>query len=129
MPQSSPLIQIIDDDPAVVLALKRLLRSWGMQVETYASGDEFLTRESPQEADCAVIDVQMPGMNGLEVQAHLNNIGSHVPLIFMTAYANEGVEEQALRAGAIGFLKKPFPPEALISLIRSALQHPGKQGH
>ena len=101
-----------------------------MQVQTFASGDEFLSaRESPQEADCAVIDVQMPGMTGLEVQAHLNNIGSHVPLIFMTAHATEGVEEQALRAGAIGFLKKPIPSEKLIELIRVALQHSGKQGH
>jgi FixJ family two-component response regulator len=124
-----PLIQIIDDDPSVVLGLKRLLRACGMQIQTFASGEEFLTREKPKEADCIIIDIQMPGMTGLDVQAHLNNAGSHVPLIFMTAYATEDIEEQALRAGAIGFLKKPIPSEKLIELIRVALQHPGKQGH
>ena len=66
-----PLIQIIDDDPAVVLGLKRLLRASGMQIQTFASGEEFLTREKPKEADCIIIDIQMPGMTGLDVQAHL----------------------------------------------------------
>jgi FixJ family two-component response regulator len=124
-----PLIQIIDDDPSVVLGLKRLLRACGMQIQTFASGEEFLTREKPKEADCIIIDIQMPGMTGLDVQAHLKHAGSHVPLIFMTAYATEDIEEQTLRAGAIGFLKKPIPSEKLIELIRVALQPPGNQGH
>jgi FixJ family two-component response regulator len=124
-----PLIQIIDDDPSVVLGLKRLLRACGMQIQTFASGEEFLTREKPKEADCIIIDIQMPGMTGLDVQAHLMHAGSHVPIIFMTAYATEDIEEQTLRAGAIGFLKKPIPSEKLIELIRVALQPPGNQGH
>jgi two-component system response regulator FixJ len=118
-----PLIHIVDDDPAVVRALTRLLRSWGMQVRAFASGGEFLSaQERSQDADCSVIDVQMPGMTGLEVQAYLNNAGLDVPVIFMTAHETEGLEEQALRAGAIGFLRKPFTDDALVGLIRCAMQ-------
>jgi FixJ family two-component response regulator len=117
------MIHVVDDDPSVVRALKRLLRSWGMQVRTFASGGEFLSAlQRSDDADCSVIDVQMPGMTGLEVQAHLNDAGLDVPVIFMTAHETEGVEEQAMRGGAIGFLRKPFADEALVGLIRIALQ-------
>jgi FixJ family two-component response regulator len=118
-----PLIHIVDDDPSVVHALKRLLRSWGMQVRTSASGEEFLSSLSrSHDADCSVIDVQMPGMNGLEVQERMNRAGMDIPVIFITAHEEEGVEEQALRGGAVGFLRKPFTDEALVSLIRQALE-------
>jgi FixJ family two-component response regulator len=118
-----PRIQIVDDDPAVAKALKRLLNSWGMQVRTFASGEEFLSylRRS-QDVDCSVIDVKMPGMTGLEVQQHMNLAGIDVPVILMTAHEAEGAEEQALRAGAVGFLRKPFKDEALVELIRNAVQ-------
>jgi FixJ family two-component response regulator len=118
-----PLIHVVDDDPSVCRALKRLLRSWGMQVRTFESGQEFLSAQSsPHDADCSVIDVQMPGMTGLEVQDHMNRAGIDVPVIFITAHEEEGVEEHALRAGAVGFLRKPFTDEALVGLIRDALQ-------
>jgi FixJ family two-component response regulator len=117
------LIHVVDDDPSVLRALKRLLRSWGMQVRTFASGGEFLSAlQQSKDADCSVIDVQMPGMTGLEVQARLNDAGLGVPVIFMTAHETEDVEEQALKAGAVGFLRKPFPDHALVGLIRVALQ-------
>jgi FixJ family two-component response regulator len=117
------LIHVVDDDPSVLRALKRLLRSWGMQVRTFASGDEFLSAlKGSGDADCSVIDVQMPGMTGLEVLAHLNESGLAVPVIFMTAHETEGVQEQAMRAGARGFLRKPFTDEALVTLIRCALE-------
>lgn len=122
MPNISPLIHIVDDDPSVLQALKRLLRSWGMQVRTSASGEEFLSALSrSHDADCSVIDVQMPGMTGLEVQERMNRAGMDVPVIFITAHEEEGVEEQAFKAGAAGFLRKPFTEEALIGLIRSAM--------
>jgi two-component system, LuxR family, response regulator FixJ len=121
--ERSPLIHIVDDDPSVAIALRRLLHSWGMRVRTFASGEEFLAAlGETQHADCSVIDVQMPGMTGQEVQAHLNDSGLDVPVIFITAYEEEGVEEHAMRAGAIGFLRKPFTDEALVGLIRIALQ-------
>jgi FixJ family two-component response regulator len=120
----SPLIHVVDDDPSVCKALKRLLNSWGMQVFTFASGEEFLSAMAGSHIpDCSVIDVHMPGMNGLEVQARMAREKLDVPLIFMTAHDEAGVEEQALKDGAVGFLRKPFSDEALVKLIRNGLQH------
>lgn len=123
MSDALPRIHIVDDDRAVTKALRRLLTSWGMQVRTYASGQEFLSAlDDSTDADCSIIDVQMPGMSGLEVQQHMNRAGMDMPVIFITAYKEEGVEAHALGAGAVGFLRKPFTDEALVDLIRSALQ-------
>jgi FixJ family two-component response regulator len=117
-----PLIYIVDDDPAVCRALKRLLRSWGMQARTFASGREFLAAlGSSHQADCSLIDVQMPGMNGLEVQEQMRLAGVDLPVVFITAHEEEGVEDRAMSAGAVGFLRKPFSDEALVGLIRNAL--------
>lgn len=118
-----PLIFIVDDDPSVCRALKRLLSSWGMRAQTFASGREFLSALSrSQGADCSVIDVQMPEMTGLEVQERLKLARLEIPVIFITAHEEEGVEAHALKAGAVGFLRKPFSDEVLIGLIRTALQ-------
>ena len=123
MPDAPPLIHIVDDDPSVDIALRRLLHSWGMQVRTFASGEEFLSALSgSNNADCSVIDVQMPGMTGLEVQERMNRSEMDVPIIFITAHEEDGVEESALKAGAVGFLRKPFTDDALVGLIRTALQ-------
>ena len=127
MPNIPPFIYIVDDDPSVVKALNRLLRSYGMHVRTFASGEEFLAALTRScDGDCSVIDVQMPGMTGLEVQEALNRAGIDVPVIFITAHKEEGVEERAMRAGAIGFLRKPFMDEALVGFIHTALQRPRK---
>lgn len=126
MPNIPPFIYIVDDDPAVVKALKRLLHSWGMHVRTFASGEEFLAAlRRSCDGDCSVIDVQMPGMTGLEVQEALNRGGIDVPVIFITAHNEEGIEEKAMRAGAIGFLRKPLTEKDLINLIAKALQSKG----
>jgi FixJ family two-component response regulator len=123
LPNTPPRVHIVDDDPSVVVALKRLLQSWGMQVRAFASGEEFLSALSrSDDADCSVIDVQMPGMTGLEVQARMNRTGIDMPVIFITAHDEEGVEENALKAGAVGFLRKPFTDDALVGLIRNALR-------
>ena len=123
MPNISPLIHIVDDDASVAHALMRLLHSWGMQVRTFASGEEFLSALSrSHDVDCSVIDVQMPGMTGLEVQEHMNRAGMDVPVIFITAFTEEGIEEKVMSAGAVGFLRKPFTDEALVGLIRIAMQ-------
>jgi FixJ family two-component response regulator len=128
LPNIPSLIHIVDDDPSVVIALRRLLHSWGMQVRTFASGEEFLSALGrSNDADCLVIDVQMPGMTGLEVQERMNRAGLDVPVIFITAHDEGGIEENALRAGAAGFLRKPFTDEALVGLIRSAMQHRRKR--
>jgi len=124
LPVISPLIHVVDDDPAVTRALRRLLHAWGMQVCTFASGEEFLSAMAGSHIpDCSVVDVHMPGMNGLEVQARMAGAKMDVPLIFMTAHDEAGVEEQALKGGAVGFLRKPFSDEALVELIRIGLRH------
>ncbi len=127
IPCTPPLIAVVDDDPAVGRGLDRLLRSWGMQVRLFGSGKEFLSaREELSKTDCCVIDVQMPEMTGLEVLEHLNRSGSRLPVIFITAYYDETIEWQALKAGAVGFLRKPFSDEILVGLIRKALK--GRKG-
>jgi FixJ family two-component response regulator len=127
LPSIPPFIYIVDDDPAVVKAMKRLLHSWGMHVRTFGSGREFLAAlRRSCDGDCSVIDVQMPGMTGLEVQEALNRAGIDVPVIFITAHNEEGVEERAMRAGAVGLLRKPFMDETLVGLIHTALQRPRK---
>lgn len=90
MSDISSLIHIVDNAPSVVCALKRLLRSWGMRVQTFVTGEEFLSAlERSPDADCSVIDVQMPGINGVEIHAHLNHAGLDVPVIFITAHEVE----------------------------------------
>ncbi len=122
MPDVTPLIAIIDDDPSVRRAVHRLLRSFGMRAETFHSGESLLCAlASSQRFGCAVMDVQMPGMNGLEVQRRLAARGIALPLVFITAYEEEGIAERAFAAGAVGFLHKPFTDESLIDLIRRAL--------
>jgi FixJ family two-component response regulator len=126
LPNISSFIYIVDDDPSVAKALRRLLHSWGMQVRTFASGEELLSALSrSHEMDCLVIDVQMPGMTGLEVLERMKRSGKNLPVIFITAYEEEGMEEKAMRAGAIGFLRKPLPEKDLINLIAKAMQSKG----
>lgn len=117
------LIDVVDDDPSVARGLSRLLRSCGMQVRTFGSGEEFLrSRKTLQDPDCCVIDVQLPEMTGLEIQEDLHRSGSRVPIIFITAYYDEETERRALKAGAVGFLRKPFSDELLVGLILKALR-------
>ena len=126
MPNVTPLIAIVDDDPSVRRALQRLVRSFGLRAETFHSGEGLLRAlASSQSFGCAVMDVQMPGMNGLEVQRRLALLGIALPLVFITAHEEEGIAERAIAAGAVGFLQKPFTDQSLIELIRRALQPGG----
>ena len=98
-----------------------------MQARAFESGEEFLSALSnPLDVDCSVIDVQMPRMTGLEVQEHMNRAGIDVPVIFITALTEGVIEEKAMSAGAVGFLRKPFTDEVLVELIRYAFQRPRK---
>ena len=130
MSSKRPLIAIVDDDGSVRRALKRLVRSLGMNSETFASGQEFLDCLDAMpsfHADCAILDVQMPGMNGLEVQARLTPRLSPIPVIFITAHDEVGVRERALASGAVAFLRKPFDDELLIKTLRAALSSQSQQ--
>ena len=125
MDKLKPLIAIVDDDMSVCRAIKRLVRSLNMNAETFTSGEELinLVEAMPSfHADCAILDVQMPGMNGLEVQERLARSGSPIPVIFITAHDEVGARERALSMGAVAFLRKPFNDELLIKTLRAALK-------
>jgi FixJ family two-component response regulator len=122
---SKPLIAIVDDDESVRRAIKRLVRSLGMDADMFTSGQEFaeLMEAMPLlQADCVILDVQMPGLSGLEVQERLAKSHSRLPVIFITAHDDLGLRERALAAGAVAFLRKPFNDELLIRTLRAALE-------
>jgi FixJ family two-component response regulator len=116
------VLSVVDDDTSVRIATGRLIRSLGFTVEMFTSGDEFLHLGRLQETSCLVVDVHMPGMNGLQLQSHLAAAGHRIPIIFITAYPDERIRTLALRAGAVNFLNKPFSDEALLSAIDLALK-------
>jgi FixJ family two-component response regulator len=116
------LLSVVDDDASVRKATGRLIKSLGFTVDVFASGEEFLLFGRPRVTSCLVLDLQMPGMSGLQLQSHLAAAGYHIPIIFITAYPDERSRTQALEAGAVDFLNKPFGEEALLSGIRSALK-------
>ena len=129
MSKSKPLIAIVDDDESVCRAMKRLVRSMGMEAEPFTSGREFIDRieTTPSfQPDCVVLDVQMPGMNGLEVQERLASSGNRLPVIFITAHDEAGVRDRALAGGAVAFLRKPFNDELFIETLRAAIEMSGK---
>lgn len=125
MSNAKPLIAIVDDDESVCRALKRLVRSLGMDGETFASGQEFLDLIEAMPSfhpDCVVLDVQMPGFNGLEVQERLARNGNSLPVIFITAHDDAVPRERALAAGAVAFVRKPFNDELFIKTLNVALK-------
>jgi FixJ family two-component response regulator len=125
MSKTKPTIAIVDDDASVCRAVSRLLRSLGMNADSFTSGREFIEHSETLPSfrpDCVVLDVQMPGMNGLEVQNLLVRSEHPLPIIFITAHDEMGVRERALQAGAVAFLRKPFNEELFIQTINEALK-------
>jgi FixJ family two-component response regulator len=122
MSQVKPLVAVVDDDESVSRAIKRLLRSTGLEADTFKTGDDFLDMFEAipsYRPACMVLDVQMPGSNGLEVQRRL--AGSGIPIVFITAHDEADVRQQALAAGAAAYLRKPFNDEVLIKAVRTAI--------
>ena len=120
---------IVDDDDSVCRAIRRLVRSLAMDAETFSSGRQFLDllHAMPSfQPDCAILDVQMPGMNGFELQELLVKSGNKIPLIFITAHDEVGAREKALGAGALAFLRKPFDDELLVRTLSEALKDTAK---
>jgi FixJ family two-component response regulator len=115
------LVAIVDDDAMVLKALKRLLRSNGWHAATFVSGQEFLEWVGSNHADCAVVDISMPGMNGIEVQKQLRKMGERLPCIAITAREEDWIREQALAAGAASVLRKPLDERELLTAIGEAL--------
>ena len=125
MSKTNPTIAVVDDDASVCRAISRLLRSLGMNANTFTSGREFLEQIETMPSfhpDCVVLDVQMPGMNGLEVQELLVRGDKPLPVIFITAHDEIGVRERALQAGAVAFLRKPLNDELLIKTLDEAIK-------
>jgi FixJ family two-component response regulator len=113
---------IVDDDASIRRAARRLIKSYGFPVETFASAEDFLSSGRLHETACLVLDVQMPGLNGLELQSRLITDGHQVPIIFITAFNDENARAQALKAGALGYLVKPFEEADLLTAINVALR-------
>lgn len=111
---------VVDDDPAVCRAISRLLRSHGYTVRSFSSAEAFLEESSDQLPDCLVLDVQMPGTNGLELQAHLAESGAAIPVIIITALGTDATRDAALSRGASAFIEKPVPADALLAAVRQA---------
>jgi FixJ family two-component response regulator len=119
--KENKLVAIVDDDDSVRGTLQELLRSAGFPSRAFESAEAFLGSGHQQEAACLITDIRMPGMSGLELQARLNAQRCKIPTIFITAHGDEEMRFQALRAGAVEFLSKPFDDEVLIESIRAAL--------
>ena len=116
------IVMIVDDDESIRRAARRLIKSYGFPVETFASAEDFLSSGRLHETACLVLDVQMPGLNGLELQSRLITDGHQVPIIFITAFDDENARAQALKAGALGYLVKPFEEADLLTAINVALR-------
>lgn len=119
---SSQLVAIVDDDQSVQSALKDLMESSGVSARCFGSAEEFLESEERSETACLVVDIRMPGMSGLEMQAKLKAEGSRIPIIFITAHGDAKMKLQAMTAGALEFLSKPFDDEVLLEKVRAALK-------
>ena len=115
------LISVVDDDASVRLATVDLLNSVGLACEAHASAEQFLGSTRAADTQCLILDINMPGLNGLELQRRLVQSGSTVPIIFITAYPEERTRAEAFRAGALGYLPKPYSDEELLDCIRQAL--------
>jgi len=118
----SPLISVVDDDESVRESLSGLIRSVGFRVMVFASAEEFLSSNRLSDTNCLILDVRMPGMNGLELQRWLAASHSSIPVIFITAHGDEEARVRALNGSAIEYLLKPFSEEALLNAIDAALK-------
>lgn len=119
----TPCVSIVDDDESVREAINSLLRSVGLQAQVFASAEEFLNSGYQHHAGCLILDVRMPGMNGLQLQEQLVSVECDIPIIFITAHVSDTqARTRALQSGAVDFLIKPFSEEALLNDVYTALQ-------
>jgi FixJ family two-component response regulator len=116
------LVAIVDDDDSMRSALQGLLKAADFSAQAFVSAEEFLQSGQQRQTACLIADIRMPGMSGLELQAKLNVERCRIPIIFITAHGDERMRMQALRAGAVDFLAKPFDEEILLESVRVALE-------
>jgi FixJ family two-component response regulator len=122
MTAMEPIIFIVDDDPSIRLALENLVSSTGHQAQTYPTAQDFLRYCPPDPAGCLVLDVQMPGLSGLDLQGELNGAGIHLPVIFITGHGDIPTTVRAMKAGAVEFLTKPVSDSDLLAAIDQAIE-------
>lgn len=114
-------IGIIDDDALVREGLRDCMESAGYSVETFGSAEEFLVSKLSQRASCLIVDIQLPGISGLDLQGRLSTVEDRVPIVFVTAHGTRANREQALRNGAAALLSKPIRREELLNVVRAAI--------
>ena len=120
--ETKPTVFVVDDDAAVRDSLRMLLKSVGLPVEVFESGQEFLDAERDDRPGCLVLDIRMPGMSGLELQVKLNERHSILPIIFITGHGDVPMAVEAMQAGAVDFIQKPFRDQDLLDRINQALE-------
>jgi FixJ family two-component response regulator len=121
MTDPDPIVFVVDDDASVRDAVKKLLASVGLRVETFGSAREFLSRKRPETPACLVLDVRLPDLGGLEFQRTLAEANVHIPIIFITGHADVPMTVRAMKAGAVEFLTKPFRGQELLGAIQEAI--------
>jgi len=115
------LVSIVDDDVSVGQSTRRLIHSFGFQAEAFDSAEAFLASGRAAVTRCLILDVRMPGIDGLELQRRLAESGTHIPIVFLTGRASEAEERRALQAGAIAFLRKPVNRDTLLHVVQQVL--------
>jgi FixJ family two-component response regulator len=116
-----PMISIVDDDKSIRDATEGLVRSLGYRTATFESAEAFIDSDRLKDTVCLITDVQMPGLTGLDLQDHLNAHGRLMPVIFVTAFPDDGIRARALKAGAVGFFRKPFDEDKLVECLDLAV--------
>ena len=122
MTETTPIVFVVDDDPSVREALSSLIRSVGLSVKTFSSAQEFLTSQRPDAPACLVLDVRLPGLSGLDLQRELAATHSSIPIIFITGHGDIPMTVEAMKAGAVEFLTKPFRDQDLLDAIQQAIE-------
>lgn len=118
---TAAIVFIVDDDPSVRKALGRLLRSFGFQVEVFSAAQKFLEHKLPDAPGCLVLDVRLPGLDGLELQRSLSEANVTLPIVFITGHGDIPMTVRAMKAGAVDFLPKPFEDQDLLNAVRQAI--------
>jgi FixJ family two-component response regulator len=122
MNDSDATVFVVDDDESIREALKSLIGSVGLPVETFATAQEFLESRGADVPGCLVLDVRLPGLSGLDLQRELTNVNIHTPIIFLTGHGDIPMTVRAMKAGAVEFLTKPFRDQDLLDAIQQALE-------
>jgi FixJ family two-component response regulator len=121
MTEPAPIVFVVDDDPSVRRAIKRLVESVGLHVEPFGSASEFMSSSRPEIASCLVLDIRLPGIGGLDFQRELAEANVHIPIIFITGHGDIPMSVRAMKAGAVEFLTKPFRDQDLLDAIQVGL--------